>query len=145
MKDKRVIKIKDPRLRKIRNEFRNLWSSAETVRWRGFGDEMEEIRFDKNDDHRILIEERSPENLKYYRSLQEAQQDLRENFRRSICMCYTCGRADLDMYYNKAYNAWWCVECVGMFRVMHPQMKEKYADKDPRFYDFDEGFGESFL
>lgn len=145
MRDKRIIKIRNFRLRKIRNELRLLWHSVSSSQWNKITDELEEMMFDKNDGHRVLISERSPENLKYYRSLQDERNQLRENIRMSICECASCGRADRDMYYNKTYDAWWCADCAGLFRTMHPHMKEKYANKDPRFYDYDEEFGKSFL
>ena len=145
MKDKRVIKIKDPRLRKIRNEFRLLWLAATSSEWNQISDKMEKIGSDDKGKALSVNEMKEKGVLGRFRFLQNERSELDEKVKLSICQCATCGRADLDMYYNKAYNAWWCVECVGMFRVMHPQMKEKYADKDPRFFDFDEGFGESFL
>jgi hypothetical protein len=145
VKDKHVIKISNSRLRKIRNEFRLLWHTVLSSRLHKVNDELEKMKFDDTDGHRILIDERNPENLKYYRSLQSVKAELRESIRMSICECASCGRADRDMYYNKTYNAWWCTDCAGLFKTMHPHMKENYANKDPRFYDYDEEFGKSFL
>ena len=145
MKDKRVIKIKDPRLCKIRNEFRKLWSAAESIEWRHFRAEMEKLCVDERGNFLDVDQMKERGVLKVYHSFQQKQQDLREDFKRSICMCYTCGRADSDMYYNKPYDSWFCVECVKFFKVMHPKMKQKYVNKDPVYYDFDEDFGASFF
>lgn len=145
MKHKRIIAIKDPRLRKIRNEFRNLWSAAESAEWNKLGDEMEELDFDE-EGHRIFINERTPENLKYYRSLQDTQSELRRNFRNSICMCRSCGRADLDMYYNRSYRTWFCVECVkGIINgyaniITKKALGTYYCGEDDDDNDFEESF-----
>ena len=145
MKDKRVIKIKDPRLRKIRNEFRKLWSAAESAEWKHFRAEMEKLCFDEEGNFLDVDQMKERGVLKIYHSLQRKQQDLTMDFGISICKCPTCGRIDVDMYYNKTYDSWFCLECVKLYRRMHPIMKKKYANKDPVYYDFDEEFGESFL
>ena len=95
MKDKRVIRVKDPKLRKIRDEFRKLWSAVDDQLRREIQDELNSMRFDENG-HRILISERSPENLEHYRSLQLAQSNLRARFKGSICMCTICGTMESD-------------------------------------------------
>lgn len=145
MKDRRIIKIRNPLLRKIRDEFRLLWHAALNSRWNEIFDEME--RIDSNENGRLLTVEEMEEYgvLERYRFLQVAKNELSMRIKLSICQCATCGRADRDMYYNKTYNAWWCTDCAGLFKTMHPHMKEKYASKDPRFYDYDEEFGKSFL
>jgi len=142
MKDKRIIIIQDPKLRKIRDEFRMLWFAARNSLWEKLNNEMEDLRFDENN-HRILISERSPENLKYYRLLQEIQSDLRENFKRSICICYSCGRAHLDMYYNKPYDSWFCLECVGKIRAGHAILQVK--KKAGTYFCDPDYFGDTFL
>ena len=106
---------------------------------------MEKLSFDEEGKLLGADEMEDKGTLKRFRSLQSTQQDLREDFRRSISMCYTCGRVDLDIYYNKPYDSWFCLECVQLYKKMHPKMKKKYANKDPVFYDFDEEFGESFF
>ncbi|MHA1670185.1 MAG: hypothetical protein ACTSV5_06345 [Promethearchaeota archaeon] len=145
MKDKRVIRIRDPRLRKIRNEFRKLWSAVDSSIWRRLRDEMEKLRHDEGGKLLGANEMEDKGTLNRFRSLQSKQQDLRMDFELSICMCATCGQLDVDMYYNKTYDAWFCLECVKLYKRMHPMMKKKYANKDPVYYDFDEEFGESFL
>ena len=46
---------------------------------------------------------------------------------------------------NDAYEILDGFECVQLYRTMHPKMRQKYANKDPMYYDFDEDFGESFF
>ena len=145
MKDKRVIRIQNPRFRKIRNEFRLLWHAALDSRWNEIFDEIEEMSFDREGNRLDVNDLEASGSLGRLRFLQLAQSELAEKIRLSICQCATCGRADRDMYYNKAYGAWWCTDCAGLFKTMHPYMKEKYADKNPKYYDYDEEFGKSFL
>ena len=145
MKDKRVIKIKDPRLRKIRNEFRKLWFNWRDSIWDQLRGEMEKLRHDEEGKLLGADDMGDKGTLKRFRSLQSKQQDLTMDFGISICKCPTCGQIDKDMYYNKTFDSWFCLDCVKLYRRMHPIMKKKYANKDPVYYDFDEEFGESFL
>jgi len=60
----------------------------------------------------------TPEEKKRFRELQKQESALRDLASRSICMCVACGKADRDMVYNKAYNAWYCAECYGLERLV---------------------------
>lgn len=112
MRDKRAIIIKDSRLRKIRNNLRLLWLKAMSAKWNRLFDEMD--RLSKNDDGSIKsVKYMTPEDKARFRALQEEQSQLRSMADRSICKCVACAKANRDMVYNKAYDAWYCIECYG--------------------------------
>jgi len=144
MRNKRVIKLRNPRLRKIRNEFRKLWSAAESAEWRRLRTEMRKLCFDEGGDFLTANQMKVIGILKIYHSLQRTQQDLREDFKRSICMCYTCGRIDLDMYCNHPYRTWFCVDCIPKIITEYTNMQVKKA-LGTYYCDDDDDFGGSFL
>ena len=143
MKDKRIISVKDPKLQKIRNELREVLFQARTAEWRKIQDEMEEIDSDERGDS-IPMDELAPLQLKRFRELQRLQNENREIGNKSICMCYNCGRADQDMYYNRPYRAWFCVECVKFLRKGYAKMKAK-KNRGEYMCDPDDEFGQSFF
>ena len=88
--------------------------------------EMELMEFDK-DDNRITIDDLTPSQLERFRELQHLKNENREIGRKSICMCYNCGKPDKDMFYNYPYRPWFCVECVKFLKKGHAKMKVKKA------------------
>ena len=146
MKHKRIITIKDPRLRKIRNEFRNLWLAAYGAEWRRLNDKLEDLSFDEDENILTIADMRRIGTLERFRSLQKAQSDLDVALRRSICSCSSCGRADVDMYYNKPYNSWFCLGCVQKIINGYANIITKkalgtyYCDEDDDDNDFEESF-----
>ena len=109
MKDKRAIIIKDPKLRKVRNNLRAILLRAVTDRLINLLDEREKLAGG-------AIDDLSPSELSQYRALQKQESQLSMSADKSICKCIACGKADRDMVYNKPYRAWYCTECYGMER-----------------------------
>ena len=102
MKKERAIIIKDPRLRKARNELRtllNLWFN----------------------DNWSSIQKANPE---FSMEVREKSSALRVMFGKSICYCRSCGRSTLDMVYVPSMNEWICVECNSK-RVYFTKLKEE--------------------
>jgi len=92
-RDKKII-IKDPRLRKIRVEFRKLILS-----W-------------VSNIHVSLIErQNSIINNVEYMKIQQKISSLESCRRKSICVCPHCGQTDRDMVYRLDWKQWLCVEC----------------------------------
>ena len=143
MKDKRIISIKDPKLRKIRNEFREVWLQARDSERSKLGNEMKVIDSDEKGDS-IPMNELVPSQLKRFRELQQLRNKINEIGKKSICMCYTCGKPDQDMYYNHPYRAWFCVECATLAKSHHARIKAKKA-RGEYTCDPDEEFSQSFL
>ncbi len=90
MQDQRLIAIKDPRLRKIRNSLRKII----------FLRKMEMLEKD------------------YTGSNWPARWDLERPFKASICACGFCGKIDRDMVYDGKSRKWNCVECNKIFITM---------------------------
>ena len=89
MRKKRSIIIRSPRLRRVRNELRNiliLWTS----------------------DVRITINQ---EDKEYTSEARKKLSDLSLMVELSICYCRYCGRSDQDMIYIPNMKEWICLEC----------------------------------
>ncbi|MBD3211627.1 MAG: hypothetical protein GF311_03385 [Candidatus Lokiarchaeota archaeon] len=103
MKKKRVIKLKDPRLRKIRKNFRDLLLQMFSEKWGENNDKQKEIR--NNPD------------LTYYeksnrvRALERKLQDLKLAKYKAPLSCSTCKRIAIDLVYNPVFETWYCEEC----------------------------------
>ena len=143
MKDKRIISIKNPKLRKIRNEFREVWLQVSDAERSKIRNEMKAIDSDEEGDS-IPMNELAPSQLKRFRKLQQLENEIDEIGNKSICMCYTCGKPDQDMYYNHPYRAWFCVECANLAKSHHARVKAKKA-RGLYKCDSDEEFSQSFL
>ena len=102
-KEKRLITLKDPRLRKIRTELRNLLCKAFELHSLRFFEEMESVRRDESLDYA----EKKEKNLKIHFESEK----LKHHFSRSVVHCKLCGRRDLDLIYNPVLNAWYCESC----------------------------------
>lgn len=96
MKKERAIIIKDPRLRKARNELRTLlklWVSdiRDSLR------EQWSLYIEKGDDRAIELQK------------EVSKLDLMEGM--SICSCLHCGHSDKDMIFVPEMKQWLCIEC----------------------------------
>lgn len=105
MKKKKAIVIKNPRLRKIRENLRLLLGEAvwkEIHQWRDkFNKAWEEYMCDP-----------TPEKERIAREFQDKENFfLFDVYKGSICCCVVCGRADKDMTYNAVMKEWYCVDC----------------------------------
>ncbi|MBD3214314.1 MAG: hypothetical protein GF311_17015 [Candidatus Lokiarchaeota archaeon] len=115
MKKKRVIKLKDPRLRKIRKNFRDLLLQVLSRKIMEILDKQKEIR-------------RNPD-LNYYQKqkkqieLETIIQDLKLARYKAPLSCSTCSRIDIDLVYNPVFETWFCEECY-----------EFNAEADPEYY-----------
>ena len=97
MKKERAIIIKDPRLRKARNELRTLLKLWVSDTRRALMDEASKYS-EKGDD--LKSREIQTKILKL---------NLMESL--SICSCLHCGHSDKDMIYIPEMRQWLCVEC----------------------------------
>ncbi len=143
MKDKRIISLKNPNLRKIRNEMRELLILARNTKRGKIRSEMKEISSNEEGDS-IPMDELTPSQLKRFRELQRLESKNKDIGRKSICLCYNCGKSDLDMYYNYPYRAWFCVECVNFLKSAHSKMRAKKI-RGEYTCDPNDEFGQSFL
>jgi len=143
VKDKRIISVKGPKLLKVRNELREVLLQARDAELRKIRSEMEKIDSNEVGDS-IPMDELAPSQLKRFRELQQMESVNREIGDKSICMCFNCGRADRDMYYNHPYRAWFCVECMEFLRKGYSKMVAKKV-RGEYMCDPDDEFGQSFF
>ncbi|KKK42876.1 hypothetical protein LCGC14_1101390 [marine sediment metagenome] len=106
MKRKRVIRIKDPHLQKIRNNLRGLILDAAS-------EKMSQLR------ELDTYYEHLGEKEKAHEVTKEVQEIL-VALKKSICMCEVCGTTKEDMIYVPKYKSWFCIACAKMNRVSIP-------------------------
>ena len=140
MKDKRIIRIQDPKLQKIRNEFRKLLLAWKNDLIRKLEEQRRALKIIEG--KRVAIVDRDAETLKKYRALQETVANIRAWASQSILRCRTCGQTDKDMQYNKGSREWFCPECIEKHRKMRNILIAKkgrgeylYDLEDDDYYD----------
>jgi len=140
MKDKRIIRIQDPRLQKIRNEFRKLLLAWKNDLIRKLEEQRRALKIIEG--KRVAIVDRDAETLKKYYELQETVANIRAWASQSILRCRTCGQTDKDMQYNKGSREWFCSECIEKHRKMRNILIAKkgrgeylYDLEDDDYYD----------
>lgn len=140
MKKKRTIVIKDPYLRKIRNNLRKFLIQLVVEREEEIQDRIERIVYDKHKSFRDLKDEEKEEVSSLNLELRKYMSLIRD----SICYCNTCQSKEKDMSFNPMLKKWYCVDCFKEFR-------EEYTIQKPRRIregDWDENteiFYKSFL
>ncbi len=121
MKRKKTIKIKDPKLRRFRNNLRLVLLKAVSDKWYLIRKEIQELEYEEDGTPRNLVDRDE------IHKLLEKRNKL-ERFRNdSICKCATCGVADKDMTFNPYIKAWYCVDCYKLNRSY-------YRKEGNRFY-----------
>ncbi|MHA1106003.1 MAG: hypothetical protein ACTSPN_09845, partial [Promethearchaeota archaeon] len=105
MKDKRIIRIQDPKLQKIRNEFRKLLLAWKNDVIRKLEEQRRALNIDP--DGKLIID-MDEATLKKFHELQETVANIRAWASQSILRCRTCGQTDKDMQYNKGSREWFC-------------------------------------
>jgi len=91
MKIKRTIIIKDPHLKKIRNNLRRVIISACSV------EKSKSLDTETGDESKFWAIERP--------------------LRASILLCPACFQSDKDMIYNPVRKEWYCLECYGILKA----------------------------
>ena len=141
MKDKRTIKVKNPKLQKIRNELRNVGFAAKSSQWRKYFDELEKIRKTERGYWRKNYTQKQ---LEKKHELVVKQRELDRLVSSSICKCPSCNASGRDMIYNRPLDMWYCTDCFqGMIDFYHAT-KKKLA-RGQFFDDFNEEFYKTFL
>jgi len=144
MRDRRAIKIKDQRLRKVRNGIR-------TVLMRAVRAKIIELLHAEEalipEGGQESIDELSADELKHYRKIQDQVNKLSSAAGRSICKCTTCGKGNRDMVYNKAHDSWYCTECYDMHRAHAKELFQTIGKTKPQGHEetVRHEFLESFL
>ena len=103
VKRKRFVALKNPHLRKIRTELRNLLYQA----FDDYHSRFSEMIKANNSNKSLSYKEQRKLNLK----LNYQQTKLREAYSHSVVGCRVCGKRDVDLVYNPVLNAWFCEDC----------------------------------
>jgi len=115
MKKKKTVKIENPQLRTIRNNFRSVLISFALDKKNEIGSNYQH---DKYKIERIL--------------------------NRSICMCPSCSRSKEDMTFNPGLKEWYCIECYKLVQDDY-KLRKVLRDKDEDYGDFREEFYKTFI
>ena len=125
MKKKRTIAIKNPKLRKIRDNLRSILIQWKISQWNQLDDEYGKIHIDQDGKSRRRQDYTLKEAEKV-RILREKMSKLTDILRGSICECLTCGASYKDMTYNPVEKQWFCVDC-------YKTNQEYYKDTDEAY------------
>jgi len=140
MKDERKIVIKTERLRKIRNNLREILIQA-------IYNEIDILRAFANLYPPPLELPPEEEVELYY--LQGTKHELYSLKRKSICECPVCSKQDRDMIYIDFHEEWYCVECYENDRIWYPthgSSENRYQnDYINMYYEMKEKFENKYL
>lgn len=110
MNKKRVVRLRDPKLCRIRFELRQLLIEVVQsemldliLRQRLLIDRNHGVRFNENQ----------------YKKLLEEENILRRDFRQFIGKCSSCSDLESDHIYNPRDKMWYCEECYEKFRKLY--------------------------
>jgi len=107
MKNGRTISIKDPKLQKIRNNFRLIILKACSKKKSEISDQEHNLKHDKNGNYTGVSEEIIP----VLQNITDKWWEIERPLRASIVKCATCGAPDKDMTYHQKSRSWYCVDC----------------------------------
>lgn len=125
MKKKKTITIKNPKLRKIRNNLRELLIEWKIKQWRELNEEYKKIHYDQAGRVRHSKELSKGERFKVGR-IQEQMKTLDDIMTGSICKCTVCGAPDKDMTYNPVEKRWFCVDCYKLNQDFYKDTDQAY-------------------
>lgn len=106
LKHKKVIIIKDEKLRKIRDNLRKLWLTAALERKLSFQKRQSEI-IERTHKEGLDPSETRSERIGLVKKMWAVEGPLRA----SICECPICFNYDRDMVYNPITKKWYCEIC----------------------------------
>jgi hypothetical protein len=111
MHDERKIIIHNERLRKIRNNLREIIIQA-------VYSEIHILSTYSSLYGAIL--DLTPEEEKEVYYLEGTQHTLRRALNKSICVCPICTQSDKDMVYIELHDTWYCTECQEKDLIWYP-------------------------
>ncbi len=117
-KEKRIIKVKNPQLRRFRTALRELLKEAHSFERGWLHDQIAEIDIDDFD---LKIKEED----KIHKQIEE----LDRARHRAPIGCCVCGRQDLDLVFNPYGSQWYCEGCY--------TFNQEYYKKNPHPWEPD--------
>ena len=137
---KRCVVIKDPKLRRIRNNLREILIKAYQNTDIKLTSEIDAISRDSEGRLRM---NRTPSENAELQKLKDMRSQINELTDKSICYCRACKQINKDMAYNPTLEEWYCVECYEEFRDYYYQQKIE-KQKAKFLGDYYEPFFETF-
>ncbi len=124
MKKHRKIIIKNPSLKKIRNNFRKIIQKAKSDEINNIIKKQRELLNQMKKEGKLIpeLEEKS-------KILESRKQTLNRVFNESICICPICREIDKDMVYATRSKAWYCIDCYET--KLPKRLQEKWEPKYP--------------
>ncbi len=107
MKNGRTISIKDPKLQRIRNNFRLI--ILEECSRRKSEIRNQEYNFTRDKDGNYV--KPSEEGVNILQKLNDKSWEIERPLRASIVKCALCGKHNRDMTYHQKSHSWYCVQC----------------------------------
>lgn len=107
MKNGRTIRIKDPKLQKIRNNLRLIILEECAKRKSEFTNHKYDLMHDKYGNYTSPSEETG----KIIRDLNDRWWEIERPLRASIVKCAVCGNHKKDMIYHQKSRSWSCADC----------------------------------
>jgi len=111
VKKKRNIVIKDPTLKRLRNNLRMILRKWASAQWNKLHEEQDKILLDES-------------KFETFRNLERKKQEIRKIVEDSICECSLCSAPDKDMTYNPVRKEWYCVDCYKDLQDYYKNKKE---------------------
>ena len=122
MKRKITIRIKDPQLRRIRNNLRLLLIKVALDKKTRLREERRKIWGNRFGDSR----EPNGNDKRLSKTLLKEMREIDTIIDRSICFCPACQRADQDMIFNPVTKVWFCVQCYNKNKDFY-KYQERYT------------------
>ena len=126
MEPKKTIIIKNPQLRKIRNNLRLLFIKAASDRKSQLRDEFRRVWWDEDGNPKEYNNGR----IRISHDIRGEMEKIDKILDRSICFCPSCRSSDKDMVRNPVTKVWFCIQCYQNNHEFYKH-KEKYAHLFP--------------
>ena len=107
MKKEKTIVVRDPKLRKIRDNLRTILILESGAREEEITAQKRKILFDKDGNAQTLTVKEERKAIKLSLEYRKYLFSMRD----SICFCQLCHSTDKDMSYNPKFKQWFCVDC----------------------------------
>ncbi len=123
MKKKRTIKIRDPKLIKVRNNLRLILHLAKSSVLTDLLEQQINIQ-----DSSHFWDKKHPQYNEMRKEVQELASranDLSYAYSASIIKCPVCMRIDKDMTYNPVLEKWFCIECYEKNKKLEFELVEE--------------------
>ncbi|MHA1414494.1 MAG: hypothetical protein ACTSO4_17985 [Promethearchaeota archaeon] len=112
MNKRRMICIRDPRLRRLRNSLRNIIVMEAIKRRRKIDREVYAL---SRNEHGNYIHNLSEDIMNKIHKLVRQADDINVALKHSVVKCPSCGKNNRDVEYYPQFNLWFCVKCIEYF------------------------------